>query len=99
MLEAFVVAPRLIFVQKASSGNEPPVVHVYPSATERFRSVIVGIAHLQSWDGAFLRVPVLMSSSPIDLGAQVSPGETLPDATYPKLDELWNSEAKPLGLT
>jgi hypothetical protein len=96
-VEAFVAPPRLIFLQRASAGTEPPVVHVYPFATERFRTVIAGVALLQSWDSEHLSSPVLMRATPIELGEGIAEG-TLPEGAYSILDKIWEGQAKQLGL-
>lgn len=97
-IEGFLAEPRLIVVQTPSGGSEPPIIHIYPCATERFRSMHAGLALLQSWDGDHLTVPVLMCADPIDLGhANVSEG-TLPEDTYAKLNEIWKREAAAVGL-
>jgi hypothetical protein len=97
-IEAFVTAPRALFVQKSAYGAEAPAIHVYPFATEHFRAVIAGTVFLQSWDGAQLGAPALMSESPIELGVATPVEGTLPDSTYAKLDELWGKQASQLGL-
>lgn len=97
-IEAFVAAPRAVFVQKSTRGAEAPAIHIYPFATEHFRAVIAGAAYLQTWDGNPLGVPVLMSETPIDLGVEAPAEGTLPEAAYAKLDALWSKQAAQLGL-
>ncbi len=98
-LEAHLAAPRLLFVQRAASGTEPPVVHLYPAATEEFRSQHAGLAFLKSWDGHDLCTPALMCDTPLDLGVAVAQEGTLPETTFQKLDELWGRQAARIGLS
>jgi hypothetical protein len=98
MVEAFIAAPRILFVQKVVAGTEAPVIHVYPFGTEHFRTVIAGTAFLQSWEGDRLGVPVMMSTSPIDLGETVPAIGTLAESHFSKLDEIWGKQADQLGL-
>lgn len=98
-IEAFIAAPRVVFVQKAAVGAEAPVIHVYPYATEHFRAVVAGTVFLQSWDGDRLSVRALMSASPIALGTtRVATEGTLADTTFGTLDEIWSKQAEQLGL-
>jgi hypothetical protein len=97
-VEAYIAPPRMLFLQRAAAGTEPPIIHIYPTATEGFRPQHAGLAFLKSWDGDFLCTPVLMSESPLDLGVAVSREGTLPDETFDKLDALWAREAARVGL-
>ncbi|WP_193878921.1 hypothetical protein [Oculatella sp. LEGE 06141] len=100
-IEGFLIGTRLIFVQLPAGGYEPPVIHLYPQAGEYFRSIHVGLATLQSWDGDHLTIPVVMCKDPL-----VFPGHsgqypregTLPDSIAIELDKLWLREAKNAGL-
>jgi len=98
-VEAFVAPPRLLFVQKADAGSEPPIVHMYPMAGDAFASVHAGVACLKSWDGHDLTVPALMSDQPLKLGQGTDEEGTLPTFTYRVLDERWVIEAARSGLT
>ncbi|MDE2401168.1 MAG: hypothetical protein KGL90_05850 [Burkholderiales bacterium] len=97
-VEAFLASPRLMFIQRAAVGAEPPIIHVYPTATELLRPQHAGIAYLKSWEGEYLSVPVLMSEKPLQLGTPIAKEGTLPDATFQALDELWAREAARVGL-
>lgn len=98
-VEAYVTAPRLVFVQKAATGTEPPIVHIYPTATDAFGAMHAGLACLKSWGGKDLTVPVLMSEQPLKLGNGSHEEGTLPTSTFRVLDERWAIEAVRSGLT
>jgi len=97
-IEGYLAEPRLMFVQTPSGGTELPIIHLYPRATERFRQRHAGIAFLQSWDGENLMVTVLICASPLEFdGVKVSEG-TMPKETYIVLNQIWQNEAKAVGL-
>lgn len=99
LIEGFIVPPRLILIQSPTIGTELPIVHVYPFATEQFRTVVAGIAFLQTWDGKFMQSPVLMSKSKLQIpNADYKEGQSVPDAAFTKLEELWGNESKAMGL-
>jgi hypothetical protein len=98
-IDAYVVAPRVLFIQKSATGTELPIVHIYPTATETFGSLHAGLACIKSWGGKELTVPVLMSEQPLKLGNGAFEEGTLPDATFRILDERWANEAPRSGLT
>lgn len=98
-IEAYVASPRLLFVQKAATGTEPPIVHIYPTATDTFGSLHAGLACLKSWGSKELTVPVLMSEQPLKLGNGAFEEGTLPASTFHILDERWAIEAVRSGLT
>lgn len=98
-VEGYVASPRLMFVQKTSTGTEPPIVHIYPTATDAFGAMHAGVACLKSWGGKDLTVPVLMSEQPLKLGRETHEEGTLPMATFHVLDEHWRIEAARSGLT
>lgn len=95
-LEAFLVGSRLLIAQNAASGTEEPAIGVYPSAADRFRSIICGIVYLQTWDGSQFITAALMSQLPL-LEKTPKIG-TLPKSTYANLNELWKKEAKLVGI-
>lgn len=97
-IEGFLAEPRLVFIQTPAGGTEPPIVHIYPRATERFRIQHAGIALLQSWDGDNLMVPVLMCATPLDLELGDYTEGTLPNQAYSILNINWQREAKRVGL-
>lgn len=77
------------------------MIHLYPQAGEYFRSIHVGLATLQSWDGDHLTIPVLMCKDPLVFSGhsgQHSREGTLPDDIAIELDKLWLREAKNTGL-
>jgi hypothetical protein len=98
-VEAYLVRSRLIIVQNAAQGSEEPVIGIYPSAGQHFRSLIAGVIYLQAWDGAQFLTAGLMSSSPLLNGKQSYPIGTLPDEVFNKLDEMWEREARMLGIS
>ena len=99
LVEGFIVSPRLILIQSPRIGTEIPIVHVYPFATEQFRTVIAGIAFLQAWDGKIMQSPVLMSKSKLLIPtADYKEGQSVSETAFAKLDELWNNESKLIGL-
>ncbi len=98
-VEAYLVRSRLIVVQNAAQGSEEPVIGVYPSAGQHFRSFLAGIIYLQAWDGSQFLTAGLMSSSPLVSGKQSYPIGTLPDETFSDLDQLWEREARGLGIS
>lgn len=98
-VEAHVASPRLLFVQQTEAGTEPPIVHLYPTATDAFGALHAGVACLKSWGGKNLTVPVLMSGQPLKFGVDVQEEGTLPASTFHILDERWAIEAVRSGLT
>jgi len=97
-IEGYLAEPRLVFIQTPAGGTEPPIVHIYPRATDRFRSLHAGIAMLQSWDGDNLMVPVLMCATRLDLELGDYSEGTLPNQAFSKLNEMWQREANSVGL-
>lgn len=97
-IEGYLAEPRLVFVETPSGGSEPPIVQIYPRATERFRRRHAGIALLQSWDGDNLMVPVLLCASPLTFDNVKIQEGTLPEKTYASLNETWHKDASVAGL-
>lgn len=91
-MEVFLVKTRLIFIQTPTSGEEPPIIHIYPRAGLGYRVTHAGLALLQDWDGDHLTVPVILQDKPIDLGMPYEEGNLDPK-TYQILNKIWKEEA------
>ncbi len=97
-VEAYLVASRLVVVQKASAGSEEPVIGLYPCANQRFRSIVAGVNYLQTWNGEQTLMPAMMSTTPLVGPATKKAIGTLSPDTYQQLNDKWSAEAATLGL-
>ncbi len=86
-IEGFVSAQRLILVQRASAGAEPPIVQVFPHGGDQFRTKFAGTSLLKSWDGDDLIVPSLLSQTP--LTSVPVPVGSVPEAENARLYGEW----------
>lgn len=95
--EAYLVGPRMILVTTAKNSGEPPIVHVYPFANERFSAYFGGRAILRSWDGVDISSPVLMSSKKLVLKSDYSEG-TLNSNLDDEIFSVWKKASKRNGV-
>jgi hypothetical protein len=97
-LEAFITGSRLVIVQTAASGTEEPVISVYPSASQRFRSLICGFTYIQSWNGSqFLTASMMSQNQIIESKKSISIG-TVDKEHNLQLSDTWKSEADLVGI-
>jgi hypothetical protein len=69
---------RLLMVEVAKDGTEPPIVAITPGFTEGFRGVRAGIVILRTWDSTELLSKCLWSTRPLvdSKGREVSAEDT-----------------------
>ncbi len=78
---------RFIMFEKASVGNEPCLVELFPFMGKAYHRHHCGILILESWDGTNLISPCIMSNTPIenwDIEGNVD------DEVGKKLDNIWS---------
>lgn len=85
--EVAVRESRMIMVEEAEGGSEPPLVAVMPYFTESFRHVRAGVFLIKSWDGKDLLTKCLWSLTP--LVGTVGPEVKRED--YGRLEDLWDA--------
>jgi hypothetical protein len=78
---------RFIMFEKASVGNEPCVVELFPFMGKAFYSHHCGILIVESWDGTNLISPCIMSRTPVQ--DWVKEG-MVDDEVSKKLDDIWS---------
>jgi hypothetical protein len=84
--EVAVRSPRMILVDEAEGGTEPPLIAIMPYFTENFRHVRAGIFFIKSWDGGDLLTKCLWSLTPLvpAVGADVAAD------SFTVLEKLWD---------
>jgi hypothetical protein len=78
---------KFIMFEKASVGNEPCLVELFPFMATAFYDYHCGILILQSWDATHLISPCIMSLDPIQ---DCDKEGMVDDKVGKKLDEIWS---------
>lgn len=78
---------RMIMVEEAEGGTEPPLIAVMPYFTESFRHVRGGVFLIKSWDGNDLLTKCLWSLTPL-VGVA---GTEVRREDFGLLEELWEA--------
>ncbi len=83
--EVAVRSPRMILVDEAEGGTEPPLIAVMPYFTENFRHVRAGAFFIKSWDGSDLLTKCLWSLTPL----AATTGVEVNSDDFPVLERHW----------
>jgi hypothetical protein len=90
-LEGGVRGTRFVIIQTRIDGGELPIIQIYPSMAESFRTVHCGLMVLQDWDGRNVITKTILSRKQLIPGLKEG---DVPSRDATNLDKVWRNGAE-----
>lgn len=86
-VEAGIRAERMIYIETATGGDEPPIIGVVPWFSGSYRTSYAGLRIFHAWDGFPMVSKCLWSEQELAR----TQGSTVEREDWPELEALWQS--------